>query len=277
MTQIAQQTILLTGASGGIGRPLTRMLTQKGATVIGVSRSGEKLKQLSAEIEAEGGHFIPLVWDLSRLEQLHPLIQECDRLAGGVDILINNAGIQIYRPFAHYSLAELQNILALNLQAAMELTRLLLPEMLGRNRGHIVNLASLAGKTGHPYDSVYAASKAGLLMWSDAVRQELADTEVKMTTVCPGYVTSAGLLTATGIPAPRLAGVSQPEVVAQVVVKAIACNQAETVINGNPIMTIMTKLLLASEQLFPSLKNLVNRWLGVTQLNQKRSSVWAKS
>ena len=270
MTTIAGKTILLTGASGGIGAPLARMLAKQGATIVGVSRSPKKLEQLSAEIEALGGKAVIVPWDISCVEKLPNLLQECDRLVDRVDILINNAGIQIYRAFPDYSLAELQKVIAVNLQAPMELTRLMLPEMLSRNRGHIVNLASLAGKTGHPYDSIYSASKAGLLMWGDAVRQELADTEVRMTTVCPGYVESAGLLADTGIPAPRLAGASQPEAVAKAIVRAIAHDWAEIVVNGNPLMTGMTKLLLANEQLFPGLRDLVNRWLGVTKLNQKR-------
>lgn len=269
MTTIIGKTILLTGASGGIGAHITRILTRQGATVIGVSRSAAKLAQLGEEIAVLGGNFIALPWDLSCVEKLPDLLQECDRLSQ-VDILINNAGIEIYRAFPDYLATELEAMITVNLLAAMELTRLVLPKMLSRHHGHIVNLASVAGKTGHPYDSVYSASKAGLLIWSDALRQELADTEVKMTAICPGYVASAGLLADTGIPAPRLAGISSPQAVAQAVVKAIAQNQGEIVINGSPMMTGMTKLLLASKQLCPRLQDVVNRWLGVTKLNQKR-------
>lgn len=282
MTTITGTRILLTGASGAIGTQLTHLLTEQGATVIGVSRSAAKLERLGREVAARGsqtlGKFVALPWDISCVEELPLLLQECDRggspsahrLIGRVDILINNAGIEIYKAFPDYLATELPEILTVNLTAAMELTRLLLPQMLGRNAGHIVNVASVAGKIGHPYDSVYSASKAGLLMWSDALRQELADTGVKMSTICPGYVAQAGLLAATGISAPRLAGISQPQTVAGAVVKAIAHNQAEIVVNGNPLMTSLTKLLLASEQLFPRLKDVVNRWLGVTNLNQKR-------
>jgi len=80
--------------------------------------------------------------------------------------LINNAAIEKYRSFQDYSLEDIQAILATNLVAGMELTRLLLPTMLCQGSGHIVNIGSLAAKKGHPYDSIYSASKAGLLMWS---------------------------------------------------------------------------------------------------------------
>ena len=270
MTTIAGKTVLITGASRGLGRFIAHELAKEQATIVGVARSQTGLDRVCGEIEAMGGKAIGIAFDLSKVEQLSTLIAKIEQLVGSVDILINNAGTGIYRAFPNYSLAELQSVLSINLLTAMELTRLVLPNMLDRRSGHIVNIASLASKKGHPYDSIYSASKAGLLMWANALRQELANTGVGIASICPGYVSDCGLLADTGIPAPSLAGRSTPQDVAQAVIRAIAQNRAEIIVNGNLITENLTKVILATEQLFPRLGDSVNRWLGVTKLNQTR-------
>ncbi|MDJ0674905.1 MAG: SDR family NAD(P)-dependent oxidoreductase [Calothrix sp. MO_167.B42] len=269
MTIIAGKTILLTGASRGIGRFIAHELAQKQATVICISRSQEGLDRICSSINALGGKGMGIPFDISNVEQLPILVEKIENI-GSVDILINNAGIEIYKVFQDYSIKDIQSVLSINLLAAMELTRLLLPNMLNQGSGHIVNIASLAAKKGHPYDSIYSASKAGLLMWSNAVRQELASTGVHISTVCPGYISNYGMLADTGVPAPKLAGISQAEDVAKAVIRAMELNQAEIIVNGNIMMQTLTRLLLATEQFFPRLGDAVNRWLGVTRLNQMR-------
>jgi short-subunit dehydrogenase len=270
MTTIDGKTVILTGASGGIGRFIAHSLARKRATIIAVARTPEKLEQVCTEINQMGGKAIPLPFDLSQVQSLPILIEEIDLLAGSVDILINNAGKEIYQAFHYYSLQDLQSVLSVNLFAAMELTRLLLPNLLSQGSGHIVNIASLAGKKGHPYDSVYSASKGGLLMWSDALRQELIGTGIKISSVCPGYVSHHGMMAVTGVPAPRLAGVSSPEAVAIAVIQAIEKNQAEVMVNGSPLTETVTKLFLILGQFFPRWTDAVVRAIGVTRLNQKR-------
>ncbi len=272
MTNIADKTVILTGASRGIGAFIARELAKKQATVICVSRSQGDLDKICAEINDLGGKSIGIACDISKIERIPKLMWKIKQLTGScdVDILINNAGIEIYRAFQNYSLADIQLVMSVNLMAAIELTRLILPNMLIRGNGHIVNIASLAAKKGHPYDSIYSASKAGLLMWADALRQELANTHVEVSNICPGYVSGQGLLVDTGIPAPSMAGISTPEHVAIAVCQAIEKNGAEVIVNGNVIMENLTKLLLATEQFFPRLGDMVNRHLGVNKLNQMR-------
>lgn len=270
MTSIAGKTVVLTGASRGIGAFIARELAKKQATVIGISRSQEKLDQLCAEIHVMGGKAIVIPFDISNVEKLPILLKKIEQFTGSVDILINNAGVEIYKAFPDYSLADIQSVLSINLLAAIELTRLVLPNMLHQGSGHIVNIASLAAKKGHPYDSIYSASKAGLLMWANAIRQELTNTGVNISTICPGYISDYGLLADTGVPAPALAGISKSEDVAKAVVKAIENNQAEVIVNGNIIMQTFTKLLLATEQIFPRLGDVVNQGLGVNKLNKRR-------
>lgn len=270
MTTIAGKTVVLTGASRGIGVFIARALAKKQATIIGISRSQEGLDKVCAEVDALGGKAIGICFDISNVEELPILLQKIERLTGSVDILVNNAGIEIYRAFPDYSLADLQSVLLVNLLAAMELTRLVLPSMLNQTSGHIVNMSSLASKKGHPYDSIYSASKAGLLMWSDAVRQELAGTGVRISSICPGYVSQQGMLADTGVPVPSVGGVSTPADVARAVVRAIEQNQAEVMVNGNPITENLTKLLFAVEQFFPRFGDVVNQWIGIPKLNKMR-------
>lgn len=271
MTTITGKTVLLTGASRGIGVYIARELAKQQATVICVSRSKSGLNEIIAEVNALGGKGISIPFDIGNVEELPILVRNINQLVGKVDILINNAGIEIYRNFQDYTLRDIQSVLSINLLAAIELTRLLLPNMLQHNSGHIVNIASLAAKKGHPFDSIYSASKAGLLMWNDAVRQELANTGVNISVICPGYVSQQGMLADTGIPAPLLSGISAPDDVAQAVIKAIRFNKAEIIVNQNLIMQSFTKLFLALCQVFPEIGDIFNRKIGVIRLNQIRA------
>mgnify|MGYP006273624987 CR=1 FL=1 len=270
MTNIAGKTVLLTGASGGIGRVIVDALVKEQATIIGVSRSKDKLDRLASAVNAQGGTLIAIPFDISQTEQLPKLIEQIQVQVPSVDILINNAGIEIYRAFQDYSSSQIQAILSTNLLAAIELSRLLLPDMLHRKQGHIVNLSSLAAKKGHPYDSIYSASKAGLLMWSDAIRQELAGTQVQISSICPGYVSDQGMLADTGVPAPSLSGTSTPEQVAVRVIKAIQKNETEVIVNQNWLSESLLKLLLTLWQIFPRAGDLMYRWANVVHLNQMR-------
>ena len=272
MTTLMGKVILLTGASGGIGGSIARALAKEQAIIVGVARSLEGLEKVGSEIRQSGGQWFSISHDISNLDQLPELIETIQHQVGSVDILINNAGIEIYRAFQDYTQTEIQSVLATNLLAAMELSRLLLPSMLREGSGHIVSIASLAAKKGHPYDSIYSASKAGLLVWSDAVRQELYGTGVEISTLCPGYVSGKGLLVDTGLPAPALSGTSTPEQVATAVIRAIQTNQPEVLVNKDGVTEGVTKLLLMLWQLFPRWGDRIYRWIGVTQLNQRRAS-----
>lgn len=259
------KTAVLTGASGGIGLYIARTLAKEQVTVVSISRSIQGLEIVDAEIKALGGKSIIIPFDLTDLQELPVLVQQINQLAGSVDILINNAAVEKCQAFKNASLIDIESMLLTNLLAPMELTRLLLPNMIRQGNGHIVNIASLAGKKGTPYNSIYSASKAGLIMWSDAIRQELTGTKVSVSIVCPGYV-SAGMFLRTGVPAPKFAGTSAPTEVATAIVKAIQYNKTEVIVNSN-----FTRILYAIEQFSPEFVDAIYRWLGVVKLNQKRA------
>jgi short-subunit dehydrogenase len=245
MKTIAAKTVVLTGASGGIGAYIARALAKEGATVVGVSRSQEGLERIGAEVEALGGKGISIPFDISKLEELPDLVEKIEAIAGSVDILINNAAIEKWRPFPNYALEDIQSILTVNLQAPMELTRLLLPSMIEHNSGHIVNISSGAGKKGAPYNSIYSASKGGLIIWSEAMRHELANTNVGVSIICPGY-TNAGMFLALDIPVSKDTKVAEPTEVADVVIQAIKQSQKEVILDG-----LSLKMFYALSQLSP--------------------------
>lgn len=262
MTSIAGKNVLLTGASGGIGAYVARALAKKGANVICVARSEARLEKVVTEIKQQGGQAFSFPFDISKLEELPSLIEQITQSVGGIDILINNAAIEKYSPFQHYYLNDIRSILTTNLIACMELARLLLPRMIASNSGHIVNISSGVGKKGVPYNSIYSATKAGLINWTDGLRQELVGSNVKATVVCPGY-TNAGMFLAFGQPAPKMARVSEPTDVANVILRAIEKNHNEVLLDG-----FLTKILFAYIQLVPDFGDRLYRWIGLTKLNK---------
>jgi short-subunit dehydrogenase len=262
LKNIAGKTVVLTGASGGIGAFIARAFAKEKATVVGISRSQENLEKISAEVDTLGGKGISIPFDISKLEELPLLINKINHLAGPVDILINNAAIEKFRPFQDYTLQDIQSILTLNLHAPMELTRLLLPSMIERNSGHIVNISSGAGKKAGPFNSIYSASKAGLILWSEAIRQELANTNVGVSVICPGS-TNAGMFLALDIPAPKGASITEPTEVADVVIQSIKQNQKEVIIDGLAI-----KIFYALSQLSPEFGDSMIQKAGVIETNR---------
>ena len=270
MTTIKGKTIILTGASRGIGAFIARELAKKQATVICVSRSQSGLERICSEIDDLGGKGIGVIFDVSKVEKMPELMYEIKQLTGSfnVDILVNNAGIEIYRSFQNYSLKDIQLVLSVNLIAAIELTRLVLPNMLNKRSGHIVNIASFATQKGHPYDSVYSASKAGLLMWADALRDELAPTDIIVSNICPGYSQRGLFADNNASAAPLTAASSTPQNVATAVYQAIENNGRQMVVNENFFTRNMTKLKFAFEQFLPYFRDADNQVEDINNLNK---------
>jgi short-subunit dehydrogenase len=271
MTLLKDKTVLLTGASRGLGLYIARNLAKEQAMIVGVSRSKLGLDKVSEQIKSIGGKWISIPFDITNMRELSTLTTQINKIAGPVDILINNAGIELYRNFVDYSLEEMQLVVSTNLVAAMEITRLLLPTMLERRSGHIVNIASVAGKKGVAYNSIYSASKAGLIMWTDAMRQELAGTDVNVSVICPGYINKVGMAFNTHVPLPLLAGISTPKKVANAVIKSLKQNQTEVIVNQSPITENLTKMMFAIGQIYPEFLDTIYRLIGVVKLNKIRT------
>jgi short-subunit dehydrogenase len=189
--KISGSTILITGASGGIGGAIARQLAQRGATLILVNRDGDKLEAFANELRAAGGKVIPLVGDLATPGEPARLVQDALVQAGTIDILINCAGVQNFGFFADESAADTATLFNINTIAPIALTNAVLPHMLKKGKGQIVNLGSIFGSIGFPCFASYSASKFALRGFSEALRRELAGTGVGVTYVAPRFTRTA--------------------------------------------------------------------------------------
>ncbi len=175
--------VLVTGASKGIGAELARAFAAAGANVALAARNVEALEALATEL---GGTVHPV--DLTDPAQVEGFIVQVEADGGPIDVLVNNAGIETSCRIDLLDESAIVEVINLNLVAALRLSRQVLPGMLARNRGRVVNVSSLAGVTVFPSLSVYAATKAGLSHFSHAVRLDLKGSDVGVTLVEPGAV-----------------------------------------------------------------------------------------
>jgi short-subunit dehydrogenase len=180
--------VVLTGASGGIGSALARRLAGAGARLTLIGRSRPGLDPLAAELGA-ATH----VADLVEEDQLRSLIEDVERAGGPVDVLINNAGVEVAGYLPDQQFDELAGLLRLNLGVPVELSSQVLPGMLRRGRGHIVNVSSLAGVATFPGLAAYGASKAGLSHFTSGLRADLRGGPIGTTLVEIGPVSTAML------------------------------------------------------------------------------------
>jgi short-subunit dehydrogenase len=177
------RTVVVTGASQGIGAALARSFAEEGARVVLVARSRDKLEALAEEIDG-----VAHVADLLDPDRVDALVPEIEEAHGPIDVFVNNAGVDAMESAASADPALIRRVAQLNLEAPMVLTRHVLPGMLRRRRGHLVYVASLAGTASFPTMSHYAATKAGLLNFAGAVRWEVHRHGIGVTCLAPGPV-----------------------------------------------------------------------------------------
>jgi len=178
---------LVTGASGGIGLELARLLARGGHDLVLVARSAEKLQTLARELEGEHGvraHALPA--DLTDPGAPERIAAELRGRGVEVEVLVNNAGFGVAAPFAEADTARQVEMIQVNVTALTHLTRLFLPAMLSRRSGRILNVASTAAFQPGPFLAVYYATKAYVLSFSEAVAEEVRGTGVTVTALCPG-------------------------------------------------------------------------------------------
>lgn len=226
--------VLLTGATGGIGSALARQLAAHGAKLGLVGTRSDALKQLAASLRQLSNSMIAITADITMPEGQALAISAMQSKFGGIDILINNAGVTDFTEFAAQDPQTIANILTVNTIAPMQLTRLVLPEMLKRNQGQIVNIGSIFGSIGFPCFSSYSASKFALRGFSEGLRRELATTAVTVTYLAPRAVKTALNNDAVMQMAAKIRmNMDDPEIVAEKLVTAIIKNKKE-VLFGNP-------------------------------------------
>lgn len=181
------QTALVTGASTGIGLEIARILAAGGNNLILVARNGEALNTLAGELQEKHKICVTsFVEDLSDPRTPMKICQEITNRKIEIDVLVNNAGVGVFGEFANTDLTEHLRLLSLNMMALTEFIGLLLPGMLERKRGHILNVASTAAFQPGPLMATYYASKAYVLSFSEALANEVKGKGVTVTALCPG-------------------------------------------------------------------------------------------
>ena len=196
-------TVLITGASGGIGYELAKLFARDRHNLILVARSADTLAQVAHELQAHSITVKTVALDLTQPPAAKFLFDQLQRENIAVDILINNAGFGIYGEFAQMPEEEILGQINLNVTALTELTRLFLPAMVQRRSGRIMNVASTAGFQAGPYLAVYYATKAYVISFSEAIANELRHSSVTVTCFCPG-ATHTGFAARSGTEKSRI-------------------------------------------------------------------------
>jgi short-subunit dehydrogenase len=195
------KTALITGASGGIGLEFARIHASKGDNLVLVARSRDKLAEVKAELESDFKvEVYNIVRDLSVKDAAAEVFNEVRNKNIFIDYLINNAGFGDFGLFAGSDWEKQEMMISLNITALVHLTRLFLPNMIERGEGKILNVASLASFQPGPTMSVYFASKAFVLSFSEAINNEVKDKGVSVTALCPGSTESNFHAVAMGVP-----------------------------------------------------------------------------
>jgi NAD(P)-dependent dehydrogenase (short-subunit alcohol dehydrogenase family) len=179
---------LITGASRGIGLAIARSLAAMGAKLGLCARDPERVNSVAAEFERQGASVVAVPGDLSRPGDIAPIVQKTEQSFGSIEILVNNAGIGYFGPTHEASEANWDAVLDTNLKSVFLLSRAVAPGMIARRGGHIVNIASLAGKNAFAGGGIYCASKWGLLGLTECMAEDLRPHGIRVSAVCPGSV-----------------------------------------------------------------------------------------
>lgn len=245
MQDLRDTIALVTGASRGIGPFIAGRLAAEGVRLCLVARSVDELEAVAEKIRRREGADVDVI-AADIVTERHRILDHLAQRFGHLDVLVNNAAIFPVGPFTELAEAEIEDTIQTNLLAPMLLTRELLPLLEKGGPGHVVTVSSLGGKQGPLYQSVYAATKGGLIQWMAALRAEYADRNVGFSTICPSFVLKEGMFARYGVEAPRVVGRCTPEEVAEAVVRAVERNQPEVIVGSRAV-----RLLLAIGSLFP--------------------------
>jgi len=190
--ELKDSVVVVTGASSGIGRSTALLLASKGAAVVIAARREDRLTALAKRIGELGGRALPVVVDVTDDRDLARMRDDTLKAHGRVDLLVNNAGVPGGGPFAQVDLDRIDRTIDVNFRAVVHATKTFLPAFLDAKRGHIVNVASLAGRYATPSVAVYSATKHAVVAFSESLFYELEPFGVLVTAVNPGFVSTEG-------------------------------------------------------------------------------------
>lgn len=257
MRQFTGKQALLTGAAGGIGRALAFRLVEAGVKLWLVDIDAKALAALAEDLRAKLGDVRISVVDVTQRDQLKVLAQQINTQWQGLDLLINNAGVAFYGPTHQMSEPQWDRLMAINLDAPIHLTRLLLPALMSREDAHIVNMCSISGLVAGGRFNAYHTSKFGLVGFTEALRAEYGRTGLGVSAICPGPVqtnlyrdceTGRG----TRAPEPPAWLCASPDQVARATLRAIRWNRRMVLVSP------LAHLLFQMKRFAPWLIDLMN-------------------
>jgi len=186
--QLANAVALITGASRGIGFAIARRLAQLGARIGMCARDAARLDSAAAELRRDGFEVFAMPADVTRPNEIQALVEKTQKALGPIEILVNNAGIGRFGFIQELTEADWNSVLDTNLKSVFLVSRAVVPGMIERRRGHIINISSLAGKNAFPGGGIYCASKWGLMGLTACMAEDLRGHGIRVTAVCPGSV-----------------------------------------------------------------------------------------
>jgi short-subunit dehydrogenase len=261
MRELVGANALVTGAAGGLGHYIARALASEGVNLV-LSDLPEVpfLDDLTEELRSRGIRVEVVHADLTQRADAEELADRAEEALAPIDVLVNNAGLEFGGRFVGNTIDEIESIVAVNLAAVMVLTRQALPGMLKRGRGHVVNIASMAGRTAPPSLATYVATKHGVVGFTHSLRAEHLGDPVSFSAICPAFVGREGMFgrLESQLPDPPwFLRPVPPERVGAAVVRAIRDDKAEIIVNSRPL-----KPLIALSSLAPGLTAHLanNRW-----------------
>ena len=256
MKDIGGKVAVVTGASRGLGRAIAQTLFDHGMKVVISARSEDELEDFRKQLDRAGTRSLAVPTDVTSHADRLGLVEAAKRKFGDIDVLVNNAGTDHPEFFADADFGRIERMVDLNVVALMAMTHSVLPDMLERHSGQIVNIASMAGLAPVPYATVYSATKAAVIGFSQSLRYEVSDRGVGVSVVCPYYVRDAGLFYVNSGGQTSQQTVS-PEDVGDAVVSAITGNRARVIVS--PPIVKLTPILTA---LSPSLTYFASKTTG---------------
>ncbi len=230
-----QLNAIITGASSGIGKATSLAFARAGINVALVSRSLDSLAAVAQAAKAEGVEAKPYVIDLSQLSTIPTKIQEIDTDFGSIDVIVNNAGMGYTNLLRETSLSDWQQVIDLNLTSVFQCVQGILPQMRDRQKGTIINVASIAAMQPFPSWGAYCVSKAGLVSFSKVLGAEERENGIRVVTIAPGAVNTPIWDTDTVQADFDRAAMLTPDLVAQTILQA-ALLPAEAVIEEMTIL-----------------------------------------
>jgi short-subunit dehydrogenase len=260
-TELAGRRALVTGASRGLGALIARGLAAERIDLVLTARDSAKLAGVAEQCEQLGVRVQVMAVDVCLAADRERLLTD----AGDIDILVNNAGVEITRRLVDQTDADVRSQIETNLVAPIELTRAMLPRMIARGSGVIVNVSSMSGKAATPYNTIYAATKHGLNGFTSSLAIELHGTGVHVGVVCPSFVADAGMWADTGMQAPAMVREVPPDRVVKAVLRVLRGEQ-EVLVTPGPM-----RPLLALRELVPSLEGRMLRAMGVAKVLARRA------